>query len=61
MTRVTCIGGLFFKFKDPKALGEWYRTHLGLSVEEWGGVAFMWATNDNPTCTIRFWRTQVLP
>lgn len=43
MKRVTGIGGVFFKAKDPKALGEWYRTHLGLQVEEWGGVAFRWA------------------
>jgi len=38
---------VFFKAKDPKALGEWYRTHLGMNVEEWGGVAFRWA-EDNP-------------
>ena len=40
MKRVTGIGGIFFKAKDPKALGDWYRTHLGLNLEEWGGVAF---------------------
>ena len=50
MRRVTGIGGVFFKAKDPKALGEWYRVHLGLNVEEWGGVAFKWA-DDNPTGT----------
>lgn len=47
MKRVTGIGGVFFKAKDPKALGEWYRTHLGLNVEGWGGVVFRWA-DDNP-------------
>ena len=47
MRRVTGIGGVFFKAKDPKALGEWYRTHLGMNVEEWGGVAFRWI-EDNP-------------
>ena len=51
MKRVTGIGGIFFKSKDPKALGEWYRTHLGLNVEEWGGVAFRWVTSENPTGT----------
>ena len=25
MKRVTGIGGIFFKAKDPKALAEWYR------------------------------------
>jgi predicted enzyme related to lactoylglutathione lyase len=47
MRRATGIGGVFFKAKDPKALGEWYRTHLGMDVEEWGGVAFRWS-EDNP-------------
>lgn len=46
MKRVTGIGGVFFKAKDPKALGEWYRQHLGMNVEDWGGVAFRWA-DDN--------------
>jgi predicted enzyme related to lactoylglutathione lyase len=48
MRRVTGIGGVFFKAKDPKALAEWYRVHLGLDVQEWGGVAFRWA-EDNQT------------
>ena len=47
MKRVTGIGGVFFKAKDPKALGEWYKTHLGMNVEAWGGVAFRWS-DDNP-------------
>jgi predicted enzyme related to lactoylglutathione lyase len=47
MRRVTGIGGVFFKAKDPKALGEWYLRHLGLPVEAWGGAAFRWA-DDNP-------------
>ena len=51
MKRVTGIGGIFFKSKDPKALGEWYRTHLGIGVEEWGGAAFRWASAENPSGT----------
>lgn len=51
MTRVTGIGGIFFKARDPKALGEWYRRHLGLNLEDWGGVVFQWVTPDNPTGT----------
>lgn len=43
MRRVTGMGGVFFKAKDPKALADWYRVHLGLHVEAWGGVAFRWA------------------
>ena len=48
MKRVTGIGGIFFKSQDPKALGEWYRKHLGIDVQEWGGAAFSWRSDDNP-------------
>jgi catechol 2,3-dioxygenase-like lactoylglutathione lyase family enzyme len=36
--RVTGIGGVFFKARDPKALGVWYREKLGLAVTD--GAAF---------------------
>jgi predicted enzyme related to lactoylglutathione lyase len=49
MRRVTGIGGIFFKARDPKALAEWYREHLGMDVEDWGGVAFRWNSPENPT------------
>ena len=48
MKRVTGIGGVFFKAKDPKALGAWYRDHLGIPLEDWGGAAFAWNSPDNP-------------
>jgi len=48
MKRVTGIGGIFFKSKDPKALGAWYKEHLGIDVQEWGGAAFDWKRPDNP-------------
>ena len=44
MKRVTGIGGIFFKAKDPKALRDWYQKHLGIDVQEWGGAAFEWTT-----------------
>ena len=31
MERVEGIGGFFFKAQDPKALGQWYSDHLGVS------------------------------
>jgi predicted enzyme related to lactoylglutathione lyase len=40
MKRVVGVGGIFFKAKDPKALGEWYKKHLGIDVQDWGGAAF---------------------
>ncbi len=29
MKRVTAIGGIFFKCKDPDQVTVWYKTHLG--------------------------------
>jgi len=46
MKRVTGIGGIFFKAKDPKALGRWYKDHLGIDVQPWGGAAFDWTDGD---------------
>lgn len=47
MKRVTGIGGIFFKSEDPKALGAWYRDHLGLDVCEWGGALLRWGGPDS--------------
>ncbi len=30
MKRVTGIGGVFFKVKDPQAMRDWYGKHLGI-------------------------------
>ena len=40
MKRVIGIGGIFFKANDPEKLAAWYKTHLGLEAEDWGGVCF---------------------
>lgn len=42
MKRVTGIGGIFFTARDPVALRAWYKKHLGVDVQEWGGAAFRW-------------------
>jgi predicted enzyme related to lactoylglutathione lyase len=44
--RVTGIGGIFFKARDPVALRAWYRRHLGIDVQEWGGTGFRWTDAD---------------
>lgn len=41
MKRVTGIGGIFFKCKDPKKVNEWYKTHLGLDTSPYG-AKFKW-------------------
>jgi len=32
MHHVTGIGGFFFRSKDPGALAEWYKNHLGIEL-----------------------------
>jgi predicted enzyme related to lactoylglutathione lyase len=46
MKRVTGIGGIFFKAKDPAALQAWYKRHLGIDVQGWGGTSFTWTDDD---------------
>jgi catechol 2,3-dioxygenase-like lactoylglutathione lyase family enzyme len=48
MKRVTGIGGIFFKSKDPQALREWYRAHLGIESDGEGGASFHWRDADDP-------------
>jgi predicted enzyme related to lactoylglutathione lyase len=56
MRRVTGIGGIFMTAKDPKALWAWYRTHLGIDVQDWGGAAFEWADAEgNPMKGMTVW------
>ncbi len=56
MKRVTGIGGIFFKAKDPAALGAWYKQHLGIDVQSWGGTAFTWADEEGkPTGGTTIW------
>lgn len=38
MARVIGIGGVFFKSRDPKALGRWYADVLGIEMMDWGGA-----------------------
>lgn len=41
MKKVTGIGGIFFKCKDPKKMMEWYQEHLGLTTNPYGAT-FEW-------------------
>ena len=43
MKRVTGIGGIFFSAKNAPALQAWYKRHLGVDVQPWGGAAFTWS------------------
>jgi predicted enzyme related to lactoylglutathione lyase len=46
MKRVTGIGGIFFKAKDAEGMRAWYKNHLGIDVQAWGGAAFDWTGDD---------------
>lgn len=53
MASVLGIGGVFFKSKDPAALGSWYQEHLGLDIDaSFGGVIFKPARMPNGGYTI---------
>ena len=40
MKRVVGIGGIFIKSNAPEELKAWYRTHLGMDIQDWGGTVF---------------------
>jgi predicted enzyme related to lactoylglutathione lyase len=48
LIKVTGIGGVFFKCKDPKKIREWYQIHLGLNTNQFGAV-FEWRQGADST------------
>jgi predicted enzyme related to lactoylglutathione lyase len=43
MAKITGVGGVFFKSKgDNAALAAWYRKHLGMALEDFGGAILKW-------------------
>jgi len=48
MKKVTGIGGIFFKCKDPNKMNEWYKTHLGFDTTQYG-TSFEWRQLEDPT------------
>lgn len=43
MAKITGIGGVFFKSKGRGAeLAAWYREHLGMALEDFGGAVLRW-------------------
>lgn len=47
MEKVTGIGGIFFKARDPALMPAWYRDHLGVLNED-GCGEFVWREHDQP-------------
>ena len=55
MAKVTGIGGVFFKCRDPEKLKAWYVEHLGIEPDAGGYVTFAWADDMGPEregCTV---------
>jgi predicted enzyme related to lactoylglutathione lyase len=50
MARVTGIGGVFLRSRDPGALAKWYAQHLGNKLNDFNGAAFEW-TDEVPAGT----------
>lgn len=49
MEKVAGIGGLFFRAHDPKALGQWYQQHLGISLTPTSQDGSVWQQEGGPT------------
>ena len=49
MQRVTGIGGLFFRSKNPAALGQWYKEHLEIALAPADYSQKPWTQEAGPT------------
>jgi predicted enzyme related to lactoylglutathione lyase len=54
MKRVTGLGGVFFKTKDPKKIKEWYGKHLGLPMDDYG-CSFQWIDKESKAPAVTAW------
>jgi catechol 2,3-dioxygenase-like lactoylglutathione lyase family enzyme len=50
--RITGVGGVFLKSKDPKALAAWYRDVLGVPLQPWGGATFAYDAPGHPPVVV---------
>ena len=51
--RVTGIGGIFFKSKDPKASKNWYKKHLDFNTDDYG-CTFWWKDKEGNDASIQW-------
>jgi catechol 2,3-dioxygenase-like lactoylglutathione lyase family enzyme len=49
MEKVTGIGGLFFRARDPEMLGGWYLSHLGIALTPTSYQETPWRQEAGPT------------
>lgn len=55
MERVTGIGGVFLRAKDPDALQGWYEQYLGLPPDADGCVVFRWSERETNANASTVW------
>ncbi len=56
MAKITGIGGVFFKSKgDSAALAAWYRQHLGMELEDFGGAVLRWPDDSRNDGGLTVW------
>ena len=55
MARVTGIGGVFLRARDPKSLSAWYVKHLGITLSDYGGATFLWSDEVPATTGMTTW------
>lgn len=53
LTRVTGLGGFFFKSQNPAAIKEWYKTHLGIPTDQYGWT-FWWKDAQGNKCSTQW-------
>ncbi len=51
--RVTGLGGFFFKSENPDQIKEWYKTHLGIPVDQYGWT-FWWKDKEGNDCSTQW-------
>src|SRR5690349_1538190 len=49
MEKVSGIGGLFFRARDPAGLGLWYQEHLGIALVPTSYEELPWTQEAGPT------------
>lgn len=40
MAKILGVGGVFIKCADTKAYQGWWKTHMGVTISEWGSMDF---------------------
>jgi predicted enzyme related to lactoylglutathione lyase len=49
VAKVTGIGGVFLRARNPERMVEWYRRHLGVPMSDSGAITFHWVEAETTT------------